>query len=60
MCFSLNKKNIFVFLNDALHKGSIQVLDERADKGHLFAGVVENDFRIRGVAAQAVWGHDHR
>lgn len=35
------------------------MLNQRPDESHLFAGVVENDFRIRGVATEAVWSHNH-
>jgi len=35
------------------------VLDQRPDERHLFAGVVKDDFRIGGVAAEAVGGHHH-
>lgn len=35
------------------------MLDERPDEGHLFAGIVEDDLRIRGVATEAIGCHDH-
>jgi hypothetical protein len=45
--------------NDALHERGVEVLDQRPDERHLFAGVVKDDFRIGGVAAEAVGCHHH-
>ena len=45
--------------NNAFHKGSVEVLDQRPDERHFFAGVVKDDFRIGGVAAEAVGCHHH-
>ena len=50
----------FMYMSDdAVHEASVEVGDECAHEGHLFAGVVEHDGGVVAGAAQTVGRHHH-